>query len=128
MELIYAHWANWSARIALAVLVGSFVLYLFGASEPLVPLARLPALWGLPVEQYLAATGAPAGWEWLARLGWSDYANMLGVALLCLVTLLCYLRVIPALLRGGETALGVLALAQVLVLLVAASGLLAAGH
>ena len=128
MELIYARWANWSARIALAVLVGSFLLYILGASEPLVALERLPALWGLPVEQYLAATGAPAGWGWVARLGWSDYANMLGVALLCLLTVLCYLRIAPAFLVAGETALGVLGLAQVLVLLAAASGLLAAGH
>lgn len=128
MELIYARWANWSARIALAVLVGSFLLYIFGASEPLVPLERLPALWGLPVEQYLATTGAPAGWSWVAQLGWSDYANMLGVALLCLVTVLCYLRVVPGFFSAGETALAALGLAQVLVLLAAASGLLAAGH
>lgn len=128
MELTYARWLGWCARIALAVLVGSFLLYVSGVAQPLVPLDQLPELWQLPVQEYLARSAAPSGWAWLHRLGWSDYANMLGVAMLCLVTVICYLRVLPAFFRGGEKALGVLALLQVVVLLAAASGLLAGGH
>ncbi|HEX2199347.1 MAG TPA: hypothetical protein VHG88_12130 [Burkholderiales bacterium] len=127
MELIYARWLGWCSRVALAVLTGSFLLYVFGA-EPLVPLEQLPALWRLPVGEYVAATGAPTGWGWVYRLGFGDYANMLGVALLCLVTAVCYLRVLPNFFGNGERALGVLALLQVIVLVAAASGLFAAGH
>jgi hypothetical protein len=43
------------------------------------------------------------------------------------VTLICYLRVAPALLACGERVQAALALAQVLVLLAAASGLFAGG-
>jgi membrane-associated PAP2 superfamily phosphatase len=127
MELIYARWLGWCTRIALLVLAGSFLFYVFGA-QPLVPLEHLPALWRLPVDDFLAASGAPTGWGWVLRLGFGDYANMLGVAMLCLVTAVCYLRVVPVFFRSGERALGVLALLQVAVLLAAASGLFAAGH
>jgi hypothetical protein len=50
VELIYARWLGWCSRVALAVLIGSFLLYLSGA-EPLVPLERLPDLWRLPVGE-----------------------------------------------------------------------------
>jgi hypothetical protein len=76
----------------------------------------------------VAATGAPTGWSWLGRLRNADYANFLGIAMLCLVTIVCYVRVLPLLLRSGERMLAALALAQVLVLAAAASGLLAAAH
>lgn len=125
MELIYARWLGWGTAAALATLAATFVLYIAGIGEPLVPPERLPELWQLPASEFLARTGAPAGWRWLARLGRSDYLNMLGVAMLCLVTLVCYLRV---LFHGRDKVFGALVLAQVVVLAAAASGLLAAGH
>ncbi|MGH8668473.1 MAG: hypothetical protein ACREUN_15395 [Burkholderiales bacterium] len=125
MELTYARWLSWCTRLALATLIASFLAYVLGATDPLVPLERLSALWRLPVDEFRAASGAPAGWDWLARAGRGDYTNMVGVALLCLVTVVCYVRV---LLLQGDAVVRVLALAQVLVLLAAASGLLAGGH
>ena len=125
MELIYARWQGWCTAISLATLAGAFLAYLAGAGEPLVPLERLAGLWHLPADEFVAATGAPVGWGWLARLGRSDYLNMLGVAMLCLVTAVCYLRIVVY--RGGRMV-RLLAIAQVLVLLAAASGLFAAGH
>jgi hypothetical protein len=125
MELIYARWLAACTRIALGTLIATFLAYLYGLTEPLVPPERLPALWHLPVDQFLAATGAPAGWNWLARVGWSDYMNMIGVALLCLVTVVCYLRLLC---HRGDAIVRLLALAQVLVLLAAASGLLPGAH
>jgi hypothetical protein len=125
VELIYARWLAAGTRAALATLVATFLAYLCGFAEPLVPHPRLPALWHLPVGDFRAATGAPAGWEWLAHLGWSDYTNMIGVAMLCLVSLVCYLRM---LFWRGEALLRALALAQVLVLVAAASGRLPGAH
>jgi hypothetical protein len=93
-----------------------------------VPLDALPALWGLPVGEYLERTGVVSGWGWLGLLRFSDYASLACVALIGLVTLICYLRVLPLLLRLGERLQAVLVLAQALVLLIAASGLLAGGR
>ena len=89
---------------------------------------RVPRVWGLPVERYLAATSAPGGWGWLGLAGRGDFANFVGIGLLALVTVLCYLRVLVALLAAGRTRYALLAAAQVLVLLAAASGVLSSAH
>lgn len=125
MELIYARWLGRGTALALATLATTFLLYVLGIGEPLVPPERLPQLWQLPAHEFLARTGAPVGWGWLAHLGWSDYRNVVGVAMLCLVTAVCYLRM---LIHQGDRVFTVLVLSQVLVLAAAASGLLAAGH
>lgn len=123
-ERIYARWLAAGTWLALAVLTGTFFAYMAQLAEPLVPLERLPELWRLPAREFVAATGAPQGWGWLAHVSRGDYANLAGVALLCLVTVACYLRVLPAL----ERRAAILALLQVAVLLAAAAGGFAAGH
>jgi hypothetical protein len=125
---MYARWASWGTRIGLAALVCSFLAYVLALLEPLVPLERLPALWSLPVERYVALTGAPTGWGWLARLGHADYLNVLGIALLASVTMLCYLRLLVSFLRRRDRLQSALAALQILVLLAAASGLLDRAH
>ncbi|HWD23114.1 MAG TPA: hypothetical protein VG591_08290 [Burkholderiales bacterium] len=128
MELTYARWLGWCTGIALGVLAAAFLGYLFQLSEPLIALQRLPQVWSLPVDRFVAVTGAPTGWSWLAVAEKGDYANLVGIAMLGLVTVACYLRVLPMLLRRRERTLALLAAAQILVLLAAASGLLAANH
>jgi hypothetical protein len=128
MELTYARWLAWCTGIALSALALAFLAYLFQLSEPLIALERLPQVWELPVDRFREATGGPAGWGWVRFAARSDYTNLIGVSMLGLVTVVCYLRVLPLLLRRGERTLALLAGAQILVLLAAASGLLAAGH
>lgn len=128
MELTYARWLAWCTGIALGVLAAAFLGYVFQLSEPLIAMESLPRVWSLPVDRFREATGGPAGWGWLRFAGRSDYANLIGVSMLALVTVVCYVRVLPELLMRGERTLALLAGAQILVLLAAASGFLAAGH
>ena len=125
---IYANWASWGTRIGLAVLVCTFLAYVSDLLAPLVSLERLPTVWALPVDRYVAITGAPTGWDWLARLGYADYLNVLGIALLASVTLLCYLRLLVRFLQQWDRLQAALAALQILVLLAAASGLLDWAH
>lgn len=118
----YARWMQAGVRIGLVALVASFALYVLGILPSHVPPAQLPEVWGLPVGQYLARTGAPSGWEWIRRLGQGDVLNMLGVAILSSVTIACYLRVLLPLVRAGERVLAAIAAAQIVVMLVAATG------
>jgi len=127
-QQVYARWLDWGTRISLAVLVAAFLAYVFGLTPAALPLAEVPRFWGLPLERYLALSGAPSGWGWLVMLDKGDYQNLAGVALLGLVTVACYLRVLPLLLGRGERLQAAFAVAQVVVLLIAASGLLAGGH
>jgi hypothetical protein len=125
---VYARWLDWGTRLSLAVLVAAFLAYVFGLTPAALPLAEMPRFWRLPLERYLALSGAPTGWGWLAMLDKGEYQNLVGVALLGLVTVVCYLRVLPRLLARRERLHAAIVAAQVLVLLLAASGLLAGGH
>jgi len=124
-QKLYARWLSVGARAGLAVLSACFLVYVLELLEPQVPLRELPALWAHPVEHFRTLTGAPAGWGWIALLGKGDYLSFVGIVMLGLVTLVCYARIVPALLKRGERLQAALAAAQVLVLLAAASGLLA---
>jgi len=119
VEDLYADWLDRLARIAFVVSVATLLIYLSGALEPFVPLAELPELWRLPLAQYLERSGAPTGWAWIGHLRYGDYLNLAAIALFALIALVSYLRIIPVLPRLQAA----LAVAQVLVLLAAMSGL-----
>lgn len=127
-QLRYARWLEWGSRVGLAALVAIFLAYGLGLSEPHVPHERLPQVWNLPVSQFLAATGLPAGWGWLAHAHRGDVANLIGIALLTGASLLALLALLPLYLRQGERLYAGLCLAEAAVLLLAASGVLTSGH
>lgn len=68
-----------------------------------------------------------AGWNWLKNVGKGDYMNFIGIAILAGLTIACYLAIVPALLRKKDMAYFILACAEVLVLTLAASGILRGG-
>ncbi|HNJ83450.1 MAG TPA: hypothetical protein PLG92_02740 [Piscinibacter sp.] len=127
-QLRYARWLEWGTRVGLAALILIFLAYGIGLVEPHVPHSRLPEVWNLPVSQFLAATGLPTGWGWLAFAHRGDIANLLGIAMLTGASLLALLALLPLYLRQRDRLYAALCVAQVAVLLLAASGLLTAGH
>jgi hypothetical protein len=122
---LYARWLDRATKAGFAISLAAFLLYVGGVVPAFVPPAELPRYWALPVDRFIAATGAPQQWAWLPLLGYSDVLNLAAVALLALVTPLCYARLLPLLAAQREWLQLVLACAQVLVLVIAASGLLA---
>ena len=128
VQRLYARWLDAAAKTAFLVSLAAFIVYVTGLLPPFVPLDALPGLWTLSVDAYLQRTGAPSGWGWLPFFDRGDYLNLACLALLATVTLACYLRVVPALLREGGRLQAAIAAAQVAVLVVAASGVFAAAH
>jgi hypothetical protein len=123
-DRICARWLEVGTHIAFGVVVSTFAIYVLGVLTPLVPLPELVQLWKLPVDRFVAATGAPTGWGWLWLLGKGDYLNLLGIAVFVLITVAAYARLVPLFIRAGKRAQALFALLQVLVLLAAASGLM----
>ncbi|MDH4163537.1 MAG: hypothetical protein OEW15_12715 [Nitrospirota bacterium] len=68
-----------------------------------------------------------AGWSWLKNISKGDYMNFVGIAILAGLTIACYAAIIPALFRKKDTAYLLIAIAEVLVLTLAASGILKGG-
>ena len=127
-QLRYADWLDVGTRIGLGLLVATFALYASGFVAPHIPVSDLPALWRLPVDQYLAATGLPSGWGWLGKVAKSDVMNFIGIAFLSLVTVACYIRLAITYFRQGDEACALIVLAEIAVLLLAASGLVSGVH
>lgn len=122
VEETYARWLAAGARVGFLVLVVSFAIYLLGVLPPSVEPSELPRYWSLPYKEYIAATGAPTGWSWALRLAEGDLLNLLGVAILGALTLVCYLRVLPLFARRGERAFVVIAILEIALLAAAAAG------
>jgi len=101
---------------------------MFGILQPHVPVNDLPRYWSMSVHEYLEATGIGTGWSWLGSLGQGDLVNFVGIAFLAGVTIICYIAIIPILLRKKDMPYVVLALVEVAVLVLAASGVLKSGH
>lgn len=118
----YAGWLAWGTRFGFGALVATYFVYVTGLVAPEIPLERLPELWSLPLDEYLAATNAPTGWSWLRRLHRGDLLNLVGVSVLAACTLACYLRVLPIFVRAKERAFVVICVLEEAVLLAAAAG------
>ena len=135
-QLLYASILAKGMYLGLAILLVTFVLYLTGAMQPGIPIEELPRLWTLSAHEYLEAVNheflhrpeVVDGWRWMALLGMGDYVNFIGIALLSAVTIVCYLGVLPSLLRKKDWIYSAIVAVQVLVLVLAASGLVAVGH
>jgi hypothetical protein len=124
VQEIYARWLDIGTKAGFAVSMIGMLVYLSGIVAPFIPMTELTARWRLPVGRFLALTGAPTGWGWVHLLGYGDYLNFAGIALFASLTTVCYLRILPVLLAHRDRLYALIAAAQILVLLAAASGLL----
>ncbi len=125
---LYARLLAWGTNAGLLVLVISFAVYMFGLAMPHVPMAQLVEVWSHPVGRYLELTQSPTGWGWLAIVHRGDFAGLVGIAILAGCSLVCLLALVPLYLKRGDKAYAALCLAEVAVVVLAASGWLAGGH
>lgn len=126
-QVLYANILNKGMLVGLLALVVTFIIYGAGILSPKIPLADVQNYWVMPVSDYLKQSGIHAGWAWLGNLKYGDMLNFLPIAFLSLLTIICYVAIIPGLLRKKDTAYVVLAVIEIIVLIVAASGMLGSG-
>jgi len=134
-QLLYASILSKGMYLGLGLLLLTFALYLLGIVEPGIPVEEIPNYWGLRVDEYLEAVNhdflhrehVVTGWGWMALLGMGDYLNFIGIALLAAVTIVCYLGILPNLIRRKDWIFSVIAALEVLILALAASGLVSGG-
>ena len=126
-QVTYANMLFYGCWGGLALMLVTYLVYVTGILTPHVPLEKIPQLWSQPVGVYLKEGNVPHGWGWLVLIGKGDFLNFVGIVLLAGMTILCYIPLIPAYLKRGEKIFAALALAEILVLLVAASGIVGGG-
>ncbi|MGD8322698.1 MAG: hypothetical protein PVJ02_19770 [Gemmatimonadota bacterium] len=135
-QLLYARILAAGMYSGLVILLVTFTLYLSGAAEPVVPIHELPGYWTMSVDDYLETVNtqhlhgehALTGWWWLTAVSKGDFMNFLGIAVLSMVTLVCFVGILPTLIRKRDWVYAAIATAEVVILALAASGILTGGH
>ena len=106
----YARLLDVSAKLGLAVLVLCFCAYVFDLLPGKMALAQLAQHWHLPLNTYLAATGAPTGWGWVSLLAYGDFSCIFGIALLAGCSIPCLAFIMRIYARRGDRAYVVICL------------------
>jgi hypothetical protein len=117
-------WSGWSGLLVLAL---GFIAYVGGVLPPLIGVEELPRVWTLSARQLAEQEGHPSGWDWIGMLERGDIFTLLGIAVLASCSSLPLTVVAALYWRRRERLYALLSVFQVAVLLMAASGLIAAG-
>ena len=126
-QIIYANLLLIGVVAGIIVLVATYTVYVGGFLTPHVDLQAMSGLWGKNVNEFLEITHAPQGWGWFHLLGKGDYLNYLGLVLLSLMTVVCYLVLLRGYYRQRNWIFTVISFLEIVVLSLAASGLLGGG-
>jgi hypothetical protein len=127
-QRLYARLLDATTKAGFAILAAGFVAYAAGWIPAHVPVDRLPELWGLPLDEYLRATDTPTGWGWIVHLPKGEFASLAGITILSGCSLVCLLAVIAVYARRGDRVYAAICIAEIAVLLLAASGALTTAH
>lgn len=126
-QITYANILFYGCWGGLALMLVTYLLYVSGILEPYVSMELITKYWSMPVQHYLGDNNVPTGWGWLGLLNKGDFVNFLGIALLAGLTIICYIPVIFAYLKKKDLPFALIALLEVIVLCVAASGIVGSG-
>jgi hypothetical protein len=126
-QIIYANLLLIGVWLGLLLLLVTYTVYLSGVLPPHVPISEVPHTWTVGVDQYLHETDSPHGWGWISLLHRGDFLNYSCFAFLGLTTIVCYLVLMRAYIRARDWLFFVICVLEVVVLTVAASGILGTG-
>ena len=126
-QIIYANLLIIGVWAGIFILVATYTIYLAGILPTHIELSIIPKLWGKGVGEYLEITHSPHGWGWASLLTKGDFLNYIGFALLALMTIVCYLVLVRGYIRQKNWIFTVIALLEIAVLSLAASGILGSG-
>lgn len=126
-QIIYANILSLGAKLGILIMVVTYGLYVAGFLSPHVALETVVRNWHLNVQDFVQATGSAHGWGWAGLLLKADYMNFIGMALLALLTIVCYLVLLPGYIRRKDWTYFGICVAEVVVLCLAASGLFGSG-
>jgi hypothetical protein len=124
----YAALLDAGMKLSTVVLLATFLVYILGLRAPHIPLRELPHCWTMSAKDFIRHARVEAGWGWLDKLHTSDYLNFIGVVLLSGLSAMCYVRIIPILWRKRDFLYVGIAVLEVLIIALAASGVIRVGH
>jgi len=126
-QIRYANVLFFGAWGGIILLTITYLLYVSGIIAPHVDMTLVIQNWDKGVNEFLHITNAPHGWGWAALLGTGDYLTFIGLVLLAGLTIICYLFLIVGYKKHKDWIYFSICVLEVLVLTLAASGILGSG-
>ena len=127
-QLRYAALLKWGTRIAFAVMIVTYLLYVTGITEPYVPRDELIIHLDKDVTGFVEATGVPTDhWGWLKLMNKGDFLNYAGILIRTLLTIAGILTLIPSYMKDRNWIYATIVTLELAVLLLAASGIVSIG-
>jgi hypothetical protein len=126
-QVIYANILVIGVWIGIALLFITYAIYLSGLMPSHVDISLITGNWDKGVGEYLEITHSPQGWGWVVLLGTGDFLNYIGFVFLALMTVVCYLVLLKGYLAKKDWIYAGIAFLEIMVLSLAASGLLGSG-
>lgn len=123
-QIRYANILFWGSWGGIFILVVTFLIYVIGIMRPFIPMEKITQIWSLNVSEYLNQTKAPSGWGWISYCDHGDFLNFIGIATLSGLTIVGFISLVPAYMRMKDIPYLVIAIAEIVVLILAASGIL----
>jgi len=126
-QIIYANLLLIGMLAGIVIMTITYAIYVSGILPSHIDMSVISANWGKGIHEYLEITQSPQGWGWIALLGKGDFLNFIGFTLLGTLTIFCYLVLVRGFYRQKNWIFFIISVLEILVLSVAASGLLGSG-
>ncbi len=127
-QIIYGKILSYGSKISILAMAIVFAVYISGVLPHYVDFEKVVELWGKNHHTFVEETGVPKGWEWVGLIGYADYLNLLLLAILAFLTIVCYIAILPVFAVKKDWVYLTITLIEIVVLLLAASGLITTGH
>ncbi|MBN1929074.1 MAG: DUF1634 domain-containing protein [Chlorobiaceae bacterium] len=131
VQLLYARTLDLLSHAVIVSMAAGYALYLTGLLPLSIPIETVAANWHLSAADMQAVLRQPSGWNFLDTPGGvlhGDVVSYMSVILLALATLICLAVAVVIYFSEKNRLFFAIALGQLLVLAVAASGIMAAGR
>lgn len=126
-QITYANLLFIGAWAGIVLMIITYFVYAAGILPPHVGFTLVIENWDKGVDEFLEITRSPHGWGWLSLLKKGDFLNYLGLVLIAVLTMICYLFLIAGYGKRRDWVYFFISVLEVVVLSLAASGLLGAG-
>ncbi|MEM0350928.1 MAG: hypothetical protein QXU61_04070 [Archaeoglobaceae archaeon] len=127
-QIIYSEILYYGSVISIIILTALFLIYTTGFMPSYLDFQRITELWGEKHHKFVEETGIPTGWGWLKLINYADFMNLLFIAALAFLTIICYIAILPVFITKKDWIFAMITIAEIIVLLLAASGLITTGH
>ncbi|MFN3383699.1 MAG: hypothetical protein ACK401_02240 [Archaeoglobaceae archaeon] len=127
-QVVYGKILYYGSIISIVAITAAFIAYVSGIMPHYVDFEKMAELWGKSHHVFVEEAKVPIGWGWVELINYADYLNLLLLAILAFLTIICYIAILPVFATKKDWIYATITLIEIIVLLFAASGFITTGH